>query len=155
MVKHMAGVRRAICGAAVGLALLAVAGCSEVIHNHGYAPTDDELAAIEVGRSSRAGVADAIGRPSSTGLMQDSGWFYVKSRYRERYWRGAEEFDREVVAISFDDNDRVSNVERFGLEDGQVIALSRRVTDTNIRGVGFIRQLFRNLGNFTADQFLN
>jgi outer membrane protein assembly factor BamE (lipoprotein component of BamABCDE complex) len=155
MGNGMAGVRRAIRGAAIGLALLAVAGCSEIVRNHGYAPTDDELAQIEVGRSSRAGVADAIGRPSSMGLMEDSGWFYVKSRYRERYWRGAEEFDREVVAISFDDDGRVSNIERFGLEDGQVVTLSRRVTDTNIRGVGFIRQLFRNLGNFTADQFLN
>lgn len=155
MVNGMAGVRRAFRGAAVALAMLAVASCSEIVRNHGYAPTDDELAEIEVGRSSRAGVANAIGRPSSTGLMQDSGWFYVKSRYRERYWRGAEEFDREVVAISFDEAGRVSNIERFGLEDGQVVALSRRVTDTNIRSVGFLQQLFRNLGNFTADQFLN
>lgn len=155
MVKGISGMRRAFRGAAIGLALLAVAGCSDIVRNHGYAPTEDELQTIEVGRSSRAGVANAIGRPSSTGLMQDSGWFYVKSRYRERYWRGAEEFDREVVAISFDDNDRVSNIERFGLENGNVVVLSRRVTDSNIRGVGFLRQLFGNLGNFTADQFLN
>ncbi len=155
MVKGISGMRRAFRGAAMGLALLAVAGCSDIVRTHGYAPTEDELQAIEVGRSSRAGVANAIGRPSSTGLMQDSGWFYVKSRHRERYWRGAEEFDREVVAISFDDNDRVSNIERFGLENGNVVVLSRRVTETNIRGVGFLRQLFGNLGNFTADQFLN
>lgn len=155
MVIGISGMRRAFRGAAMGLALLAVAGCSDIVRNHGYAPTEDELQVIEVGRSSRAGVANAIGRPSSTGLMQDSGWFYVKSRYRERYWRGAEEFDREVVAISFDENDRVSNIERFGLENGNVVVLSRRVTETNIRGVGFLRQLFGNLGNFTADQFLN
>jgi hypothetical protein len=49
----------------------------------------------------------------------------------------------------------VSNVERFGLEDGQVVALSRRVTETNIKGVSFIRQLMGNFGRLTTDQLVN
>ncbi|MBC7156656.1 MAG: outer membrane protein assembly factor BamE, partial [Rhodobacteraceae bacterium] len=46
-------------------------------------------------------------------------------------------------------------VERFGLRDGEVVALSRRVTETNVRGVTFIRQLIGNIGNLRADQFTN
>ena len=51
-------------------------------------------------------------------------------------------------------NGQVENVERFGLEDGQVVALNRRVTTSNTRGVGFLRQLFSNIGNIGAGQFL-
>ncbi len=40
----------------------------------------------------------------------------------------------------------VTNIERFGLERGQVVRLSRRVTTENTQGVGFLRQAFGNLG---------
>ena len=49
---------------------------------------------------------------------------------------------------------KVENVERFGLENGQVVAISRRVTDSNIKGVGFLRQLLGNIGRLRADQFV-
>ena len=42
----------------------------------------------------------------------------------------------------------------FTLEDGRVIALSRRVTNSNVKGISLIRQLLGNFGNFTAGQFL-
>ena len=45
---------------------------------------------------------------------------------------------REIVAITFDDSGVVRNIERFGLEDGNVVALSRRVTDSNVQGVGSV-----------------
>ena len=51
------------------------------------------------------------------------------------------------MAISFDGRGRVENIERFGLENGNVVVLSRRVTESNIKGVSFLRQLFRNIGN--------
>ncbi len=45
--------------------------------------------------------------------------------------------------------------ERFGLQDGEVIALNRRVTDSNIEGVSFIRQLLGNLGRVDAGTLLD
>ena len=64
------------------------------------------------------------------------------------------ETDRQVVAVTFSGNDIVQNVERFGLEQGRVVVLTRRVTTSNTRGVGFLRQLFSNFGNFNAGDFL-
>ena len=63
--------------------------------------------------------------------------------------------DRQVVAIRFDAGGRVSNIERFTLEDGRVVALSRRVTNSNVEGVGFLQQLMGSLGNIDAGQFLD
>jgi len=64
------------------------------------------------------------------------------------------EIDRQLVAISFDTRGVVQNVERFTLEDGRVVAISRRVTDSNIKGISFIRQLLGNIGNIRAGDIL-
>jgi len=148
----MKRVRAQVAGAALSLVLL-LAACAPQYRDHGYVPSEEDLAEIVVGETTSAEVADLVGRPSSTGLLAGSGWYYVQSRFVQRGGQAPKEIDREVVAISFDEEGVVENIERFGLEDGQVVVLQRRVTDSNIKGVGFLRQLFGNIGNFTAEQF--
>ena len=131
----------------------ALAACNPPVRRHGYVPADTDLEQIVVGEDTRLAVADRIGRPSSSGLMQGGDWFYVGSTWKQVAWRAPQEIDRQVVVVRFDEAGIVENVERFGLEDGRVVALSRRVTDSNIEGVTFLRQLLGNLGNFTLDQF--
>ncbi len=138
--------------AALGL-VLGLASCGEVARNHGFVPTDAQLEAVVVGRDTRTTVQTILGIPGSTGILADEGWFYVRSTFEDGTLRPLNEVDREVVAVSFDEAGVVTNVERFGLEDGQVVALSRRVTDDNTAGVGFLRQLFGNLGRIDPAQF--
>lgn len=144
------GVRMAL----AGLALLALSACSEIVRNHGYVPSDEDLSTVAVGRDTRETVAFKVGRPTAGGVMQNSGWYYVQSRWSQQGAAAPREIDRQVVAVSFDPRGRISNVERFGLADGQVVALSRRVTDSNIKGVGLIQQLMGNLGRFNPGQFI-
>lgn len=138
----------------IGLAFVAVSACTPIYRNHGYVPRDEDLAKIIVGESTSEEVALAVGRPSAIGVLTGSGWFYVGSRFKEIGIRAPVEIDRQVVAVSFDDAGVVTNVERFGLEDGQVVAISRRVTDDNIKGVSFLRQLLGNLGGLNAGDIL-
>lgn len=147
-------------GGRLGL-VLAVAGmsltlsaCASVYRNHGYVPSDDQLSLLEVGRDTRETVGDFVGRPASSGVLAEGGWYYVGSRWRESGWRKPEEISREVVAITFAEDGTVANIERFGLERGQVVPLSRRVTDSNIRGVTFLGQLLSSVGNVRADDFI-
>lgn len=132
-----------------------VAACAPIYRDHGYVPTDDALATIEVGRDTRETVAEKVGRPSASGLLNDVGWFYVQSRWREGGIRQPKEQTRQVVAISFAERGTVSNVERFGLEKGRVVPLSRRVTDSNIKGVSFVRQLLGSIGKLRANNLEN
>lgn len=140
-----------------GIRLLAVAGlclaaaCTTQYRNHGYVPRDQDLARIDVG-DSRQEVATIVGPPSATGLLEDDGWFYVRSRYRDHAWRAPQEIDREVVAITFR-ADSVANIERYGLRDGRVVPLSRRVTEAETAGVPFLRQVFGNVGTFNPADF--
>ncbi len=129
-------------------ALLAAAACTPVYKNHGYIPPAEDLAQIKVGVDTRDTVTETIGAPSLSGVVRDSGYYYVSSRVRHYGPKKPEVVERELVAISFDQRGVVSNIERFGLEDGLVIPLERRVTDSGVQDKGFLRQLLGNIGNF-------
>ncbi|MEM7752631.1 MAG: outer membrane protein assembly factor BamE [Pseudomonadota bacterium] len=136
-------------------ALMFLSACAARLNDsHGYVPDDALLNQIKLGVDTKDTVGRIIGRPGTQGIVDDRGWYYVKSDYERFLWRAPVETDREVVAVSFSDAGTVENVERFGLEEGRVIALSRRVTTSNTRGIGFLRQLFSNLGNLNAGDFL-
>ena len=137
-----------------GLLALLLAACQPVYRNHGWAPGDADLAEIRVGADTRETVMEKIGAPGAAGILADSGWYYVESRWEHYAYRAPKEIDRQVVAITFTPAGRVQNVERFGLEHGQVVALSRRVTETGVTNVSFLRQLFGSFGRLTADQLL-
>lgn len=145
---------RGLRAAALGVLMLAAA-CSPIERKHGYVPSEADLAEIVVGVDTRDTVAEVIGRPSAAGLLNDQGWYYVESTFRFVGPREPQEIDRQVVAISYDAKGVVANIERFGLEDGRVVALSRRVTEPNVRGFSFLRQLFQNFGRFNAGDFLD
>lgn len=138
---------------AIGLVTV-LAACSATYQNHGYVPTDDELANLLVGVDTQNTVAEIIGRPSSTGVLENSGWYYISTRVRNFTYHKAEVIDRQMLAISFDGKGVVSNIERFSMKDGRVIALSRRVTSSGIKGPGFFSQLIGNIGNFGVGDFL-
>ena len=134
------------------MALFALAACTNVVDRHGYAPTDAQLDEIVVGVDTKDSVAETVGQPSVAGILSGSGWYYVESRFETLGPFEKQEIDRQVVAITFDAGGVVRNIERFGLEDGNAVVLSRRVTSSNIQGVTFLRQLLGNVGNFAVDQ---
>lgn len=137
------------------LVAAAVAACTPLYVNHGYAPTELDLAAVMVGQTTRDDLPDLIGRPASSGVLSNSGWYYVQSRWRTSAYKAPVEIDRQVIAISFSDTGVVENVERFALQDGQVVALSRRVTESNIKGISLVKQLLSNVGRISAAQLAN
>ena len=95
----------------------------------------------------RATVDDVVGPPSLSGVLADGDYYYVRSRVREYGMFRPQVIERRVLAISFNDDDTIANIEEFGLEDGQVVPIARRVTDTSVVSNGFIRQLLSNIGN--------
>jgi outer membrane protein assembly factor BamE (lipoprotein component of BamABCDE complex) len=134
-------------------AVLFVAACSTVYRNHGYVPTEQDLAQIAVGVDTRETVNEKIGRPSASGLLNDVGWFYVQSRWAYRGAFEPKEIDRQVVSITFTESGKVENIERFGLERGKVVPLSRRVTETNVKGLSLIQQLLGSFGRIGPGAF--
>ena len=133
--------------------LLSISACVASYRNHGYVPPQDQLAEIVVGVDTRESVAETLGSPSSAGLLVDSGYYYVRTRMRDFGFRATEPVDREVVAITFNANGTVANIERFGLEEGRVITLERRVTESSVVDRTFLRQLLGGIGRLGPGGF--
>jgi outer membrane protein assembly factor BamE (lipoprotein component of BamABCDE complex) len=137
-----------------GLLVWVVAACSPITRNHGYVPEDADLALLVVGADTRETAGPKVGRPSTSGLLADTGWYYVQSRWEHKGALPPVEIDRQVVALSFSDAGTLTNVERFGMERGQIVPLSRRVTESNVKGMSVLSQLFSNFGRFSPGAFL-
>ncbi|WP_425043895.1 outer membrane protein assembly factor BamE [Primorskyibacter sp. S87] len=138
--------------ARIGVAALVLsaglAACASVYRSHGYTPSEAELAEIKVGVDTRDSVIETVGAPSSSGVLENGGFYYISTRMRHYGARAPEVVSRQLVAISFDQSGVVRNIERYGLEDGQIIPLSRRVTSSSVEDKTFLRQLVGNLGTF-------
>lgn len=136
---------------ALGIALfVGLTACAEIVRNHGYAPTDLELEEVIVGVDTRDSLEEVVGRPATSGVLAESAWYYVGSRVSHYGPLKPKEVDRQVVAVSFDGDGVVQNIERFGLERGQVVTLSRRVTKTTKVQSTLVRQILRNFGRIDA-----
>ena len=127
-------------------AALSVAACTPVVRVHGFAPDQISLEAVQAGIDTRGSVRRKVGRPSSTGVFTDNGWYYVSTTIEHLGYYDPEVIDRRVVAITFDERDVVTSVNTYGLEDGKVIDLESRTTPTAGRGLTIIEQLLGNIG---------
>ena len=159
MLGRAAAASMALCRAGFGrlvliLALGLLVACTPLYANHGYIPDEVDLAAIKTGVDTRDSVAAFLGRPSAEGLLGDTEWFYVQSRWRTVGGREPVEIDRQVVAITFDANGKVANIERFGLDKGEVVTISRRITTEPIKGRGALAQIFSNIGHIDPASLL-
>lgn len=132
----------------------ALAACQATYQNHGYVPPEDQLSQVVVGKTTQAELDGLVGRPSAQGLLTGSAWYYVGSRWEYYGPREPREINREIVAISFNEGGTVSNIERFGLERGRVVVVSRRVTDSGVTNLGLLRQLMGNVGRVSASDLL-
>ena len=139
--------------AAVTLALTLTA-CTAMVRTHGYVPAEEDLQQIVPGIDTRASVEELVGVPSTAGVLRDSGFYYIESQIRTFAWQAPEVIDRTVVEIAFDPAGVVTGITTYGLEDGQVVPLTRRVTKSGDGDISFIRKLFGNIGGFTAEQLL-
>lgn len=145
--------RKPLKASALALCLLAAA-CTAQFRNHGYMPPEEDVANVIVGVDTRDSVAETLGSPTAGGVLNDGGFYYVRSQFKTIGPFRPQETSRELLAVTFASNGTVANIERFGLEDGQVVRLSRSVTDNGLSDVSFIRQLLGNLGNFNPGDIL-
>jgi outer membrane protein assembly factor BamE (lipoprotein component of BamABCDE complex) len=54
--------------------------------------------------------------------------------------------DRRVIAVYFNNKDRVERVANYGLKDGKVFDFVKRETPAYSRDQGILKELFRNIG---------
>ena len=130
------------------LVALSVSGCTAQYRDHGYLPDEVDLEQVVVGVDNRTTVQEVLGSPLGSGVMEDGAIFYISTRVKHYAFYEPKVVEREMLVVSFDAEDQVENIEKFGLEDGRVVTLSRRVTTGPVKGPKFLKQILGNLGNF-------
>ena len=128
---------------------IGLAGCSTIERSRGYVPDAADLAEITIGETNKLSVQQSLGSPSTVGTFDDDAWYYIRSRHERMAFLAEEVVAREVVAIYFDDNDRVEDIAHYGLQDGEVVAYSGRTTPTRGREMTILEQLLGNVGRST------
>lgn len=134
---------------------LLAAGCAPTVQVHGYVPSEADLSRIRPGFDDTGSVEKILGRPSSNGILRDSAWYYVQSRVESYTYHAPRVIDRKVIAIDFNQKGVVTDIKRYGLQDGRVIDLETRTTGTGGREMSIVEQLFGNLLNLDAQAVNN
>jgi outer membrane protein assembly factor BamE (lipoprotein component of BamABCDE complex) len=142
-------------GAALVLAGGLTVACAPTVQVHGYVPSQADIARVTPGVDNYESVEVALGRPSSSGLLRDSAWYYVQSTVESYTYNKPRVIDRVVLAVDFNTSGVVQDVTRYGLQDGRIVNLTTRTTDTGGRRLGVLEQLFGNLLTVDAEQFQN
>jgi outer membrane protein assembly factor BamE (lipoprotein component of BamABCDE complex) len=138
-------------GVALILFTMAATGCAPTVQIHGYVPPPEDIAKIRPGFDDIGSVEQVLGRPSSNGVLRDTAWYYVQSRVESFTYNPPRVVDRTVLAVNFDQQGVVRGIERYGLEDGKIINLTTRTTETGGREMGVLEQLFGNILNLDAE----
>ncbi|MSU89798.1 outer membrane protein assembly factor BamE [Rhodobacteraceae bacterium 2CG4] len=146
---------RVIARVAMVLGVLILAGCSPTVTVHGYVPSEAEIASIEPGIDTIASIEERLGRPASTALVSADEWYYVQTTMKQLAYNPPEITDRVVLAVAFDRDGVVRDVSRYGLNDGQEVPLSARITESGGQRRNVLLAVFGGLLNFDASDFLN
>lgn len=138
-----------------GLLLLAgvllVSGACTPRQDYRGAQVDEErLKQIEERKPSQGEVFALIGSPSSVSTFpqKKETWYYIFKETEKVAFFSETVKDQRVIVIDFDSGGRVERVRRYGPEDAKNVEVVDRITPTRGRELGFLEQIFGNLGRF-------
>jgi len=133
-------------GAAGLVGLVALGGCTARVRHHGYVISRESLGQVPVG-SSQEQVLLSLGTPSTRSTIGGETFYYISSKIEERAFFAPQVTERRVLAVHFDDEQRVERIAEYGLQDGRVFDFITRTTPTGGARVNFIRQLLESTGS--------
>ena len=139
-------------GAATGLTMAGLLACAPVIDNRGYVFDESLLPQLKVGTTTQADIITLMGSPSTTSTLNSGAYYYTSSKFVTEAYRAPRETERRVLAIFFDANKKIRDLGFYTLEDGNVVVLVERTTETQGRELTFLQQIFGNLGRFESDE---
>jgi outer membrane protein assembly factor BamE (lipoprotein component of BamABCDE complex) len=135
-------------GGAVLLALvgLALPACSAIRESRGYIVDPTLTSLIQPKIDNQQSVEGTLGRPTFTSQFGTPTWYYVSSITGQRPFNRPRIRDHSVLAVTFDEKGRVSEVKRSGVEQVVFLDPNGNKTPTLGRERGFLEDLFGNIG---------
>lgn len=132
-----------------------LAACSPDVEYRGYIAKPGAFNQISNGMS-KMEVEGVLGSPSTTASVHYKGdsYYYITSVTEARAFLTPKETSRQVIAIRFDDGDRVKSFAQYGLEDGRIIDMNTNQTVVYGEDTSILRQIFKGVGASSAGPML-
>ena len=134
--------------------LFVILGCSEQYRKHGYIPSEEELSSVSVSQDDKNTVIKKLGTPSIGGILSDGNIYFVQSKVLKNSIRASKPVDRQVLVLSFDDKGKLDNIQKFGIDKGQIVILDYHTTPSGLKNMSFLFRLFQNVGGPSAESLL-
>lgn len=128
-----------------GLLALSLTSCTPIVAIRGNLATDQQVAEIKTGESTRDKVQDVLGTPTATGTLDGDTWYYIGRRTEQTAFFAPEVTEQRIVRVRFDTAGLVSEVAEIPREDGRGVTPVDRTTPTAGRELNFVEQLLGNL----------
>jgi outer membrane protein assembly factor BamE (lipoprotein component of BamABCDE complex) len=129
---------------AVVVGSLMLSGCNSGISRtvtHGYVAEKYAIEQVPVG-GSREQVELVLGTPSTTGNFGGQVWYYISQTSKQTaQFLKPKITDRRIVAVYFDKNEEVTQIQKYELKDGRVIAFNPNTTPSYGADYSFIQQV--------------
>ncbi|WP_108680522.1 outer membrane protein assembly factor BamE [Methyloceanibacter sp. wino2] len=132
--------------AALFLGAAPMLGCAGQVDRHGHVFIDVDLDQVRPGMS-KADVKTVLGSPDTTSAIGGDAYYYISSTMKTVAFMKPREIDRQVVAVYFNGSERVTDVARYGIKDGQVVNYYKGETPARGKDLSFVEQMFGNLAN--------
>ena len=115
--------------------------CTPTIDNRGYLGDPEVEATIKTGTDTKTSVQDRLGYASTTASFGTDAWYYISSTEKSVAFFTPTVLNREILAVYFDKDGKVSGLRHFGLQDGHVVSFETRETPARGRELTFLMQL--------------
>ena len=141
--------------AALGLGLVALAGCNIPTTQRGNLPKADALQQVKPGETDKQTVTRLLGTPSTIPTFDDKTWYYISRETKQIAFLNPEVLDQQVIAIRFDDSGIVTGIDHKTLKDAKDITPNPNATPAQGREFTFLEQLIGNFGKFNNSKAAN
>jgi outer membrane protein assembly factor BamE (lipoprotein component of BamABCDE complex) len=119
-----------------------LAGCASVESQRGYVPDQQAISSVEVGMDTKDTVNKKLGDPSTAATFGNDVWYYISSHVEQNAFFAPRATDRNIVAVEFAKDGKVTDIHKYTLTDGRVVDFVTRETPTRGRELNLIQQIF-------------
>jgi outer membrane protein assembly factor BamE (lipoprotein component of BamABCDE complex) len=132
--------------AALSLVGFGAAACAPTIAYNGFQAREDKPQDIQVGVDTKSTVLARLGSPSATATFEPNVWFYISQQTRKVAYKNPKVQTRDVVAVTFGQDEKVASIKTYALKDGFKVAYAKGETPTRGLELTVLEQLLGNIG---------
>lgn len=132
------------------LCLALTTSCTTIKEQRGAELRDSKVSQISA-TSTKTDVISLLGSPSTRSSYGSDVWYYIHSKKQRSLYGDDDILKQQVLAITFDANSVVSNVEVFDQDDAKQFSFSGDRTPTAGNELGVLEQILGNVGKFNGE----